>query len=75
MEACNVPNVGAKPEGNTVQERYWAEQEEQLIHALRMKQMAEELGIPPELLGQHPTGKGSTTGKGGRPPSGQASPQ
>jgi hypothetical protein len=79
MEACNVPNVGATPEGSTVQERYWAEQEEMLIHALRVKQIAESLGIDPSMFSQkggHGAGGHKSQGEGGgRPPSAQAAPQ
>lgn len=75
MEACNVPNVGNKPEGNTVQERYWNEQEETLLHAMKVKKIAQEMGLDEGMMGNQPTGKGSTKGKGGRPPSGGAAPQ
>ena len=75
MEACNVPNVGATPDGNTVQERYWNEQEQTVIHALRVKKIAAELGLEDGGMPGQPTGGGSTKGKGGRPPSGQSAPQ
>jgi hypothetical protein len=69
MEACNVPNVGTKPDGNTVQERFWNEKEEEILHMIRMQKLAESMGVDPSALsgGQ---GKG-----GGRPPTAQAAPQ
>ena len=70
MEACNVPNVGTKPDGNTVQERYWAEEEEKILHMIRMQQLAQSMGIDPSAMGGGGQGKG-----GGRPPSGQAAPK
>lgn len=69
MEACNVPNVGATPDGNTVQERFYAEQEDSLLHMMRIQQLAQSMGI------QMPEPGNGSGKKGGRPPSGQAAPQ
>jgi hypothetical protein len=70
-EACNVGNFGNKPEGNTVYERFQNEKIEELTLMVRLKAIAQELGIDMGALGG---GKGGG-GKGGRPPSGQAAPE
>jgi hypothetical protein len=73
MEACDVGNFGNHPEGNTIWERYWNEKKEELLEMLKIKKVAEDMGIAPP--GGGPTAGGSSKGKGGRPPSGQAPPQ
>jgi hypothetical protein len=76
-EAWEVPDFGTKPEGNTVYERYWNEQEEKIEHALRVQKIAQATGADLGLMqaGPMPDGSGSSKGKGGRPPSGNAPPQ
>lgn len=77
-EACSVPNYGNIP-GNTVLERYEAEQEMQLEWAARGQQIANALGlIPPggAPAGQPPPGAPAPGGGApeGRPPSFNAPP-
>lgn len=76
MQACDVPNV-AIPEGESEQDRYYAEQERDLLQKARvaeiMKYLAQEHGLgdaPPGGSGK-PNG---STAKGGRPPSGKQPP-
>lgn len=70
-EAWGVPNFGRIP-GNTVIERYKAEEEMKLEFAARMKEITDGLG-----LGAPPGGAdgGEPKKAEGRPPSGQAAPQ
>jgi hypothetical protein len=73
-ESWELPNYG-KLDGNTVIERYQAEQEMDLQFAARMQQIAGAEGlIPPGT----PPGAAAPPGKPnpeGRPPSGQAAPK
>jgi hypothetical protein len=66
-EAWNIPSYGRIP-GNTVLERYKAEQEMQIEFAARMKELGEGLGLMP------PGAAGPGKGPEGRPPSGNAPP-
>jgi hypothetical protein len=67
-EAWAVPNYG-EIEGNTVIEKFWAEQELQLVHMARAKELGEAAGlVPPGAPG--PGGKQPE----GRPPTGNAAP-
>jgi hypothetical protein len=66
LEANDVPDVKRAP-GNTTQDRFWAEKEEEMENMVKAQQIAAGLGIDIEaLLG----GKGPE----GRPPSGQKAP-
>lgn len=70
MRACEVPNVDI-PDGNTEQEKFWAEKEEEIVKMSRMQTIVQALGIQmPE--GGKPNGSGK---QGGRPPSAQSAPQ
>ncbi len=76
MKSFEVANT-ANAEGSTEQEKFWAEQEEELIHKARIAKILQDLGIDQGLAGAgggqaKPSG---TTHKGGRPPSAQAAPQ
>jgi hypothetical protein len=73
MKACNVPNV-SEPDGNTEQEKFWKEKEDEIVHAARIQKIVEVLGIDQGLMGGGGKPNGSTH-KGGRPPSAQAAPQ
>lgn len=76
-EAWDIP-FGNKPEGNTVWDRYWNEQEAVAQHAIRVKQLVDsimQMGVNPtpamlsalgEIAGVPP--------REGRPPSGQSAP-
>lgn len=55
-DAFSVPNYGTIP-GNTVIEKYWAEQEQQLIHSAKL--MAAQAGIT-ALFAPPDTGDGAT---------------
>ena len=68
MESCDIANV-AKPKGNTVQEQYWTEKEEEITHMARIQKIVKSLGI--EL----PQGGKPNGAHGGRPPTGQKPPQ
>lgn len=74
MQSCNVADVGI-PNGETEQERYYAEMEEDLIHKARVAEVMKFLGMEHGLQppGGGPAGK--PNGKGGRPPSGQQPPK
>jgi len=69
-DAWQVPNYGSI-RGNTVLERYKAEQQMDLEAMAAMKQIADEVGLTPPMPGM-----GAAPGKGqeGRPPSGNAPP-
>jgi len=73
MSAFELQNVG-KPSGNTEQEMFYAEQEEQIIKAARLKKIVDQLGIEQGLMnggaGMMPGGPKKT----GRPNSDKASP-
>ena len=69
-EAWSVPNYGDL-DGNTVIERYWTEQEMQLEHMARMKELAGGLGLTPPGAASPGAGKSNPEG---RPPSGNAPP-
>lgn len=73
-EAVDIGNFGTKPEGNTVYERYWNEKEDELLHTLRIAEIAKSQGLDPSAMG----GGGGKGGAGkkpeGRPPSGQQAP-
>lgn len=74
-EACDVPNFGTKPEGNTAYERYWNEQEDMVLHALRIKRIA-EMEQAGDILGMlQPKASGSNPVTGGRPPTAQSAPR
>jgi hypothetical protein len=66
-EAWNIPSWGRIP-GNTVLERWKAEQEMQIEFAARMKEVGESLSLMP------PGAAGPGKGPEGRPPSGNAPP-
>jgi len=78
-EAWNLQNFGTKPEGNTIWERYWNEQETVAQHAIRVKQIVDAImqaGVSPTpamqgALGEQP----GTPPREGRPPTGQQAPQ
>jgi hypothetical protein len=71
MEACEVPDVKI-PDGLHEQDKWTAEQEEKIAFAVRMKQIAEGMGIDPSMLAGP---KAGSSHKGGRPPSGNEKPQ
>ncbi len=72
-EAVDIGNFGTKPEGNTVYERYWNEKEDELLHTLRIAEIAKSQGLDPSAMGGG--GKGGAGKKPeGRPPSGQQPP-
>lgn len=75
-EACDVPNFGTKPEGDTVYERFRNEKEDEILFAIRMQKIAQEAGTDMNLAPPQANGPraGGSTKKGGRPPSGQAAP-
>jgi hypothetical protein len=73
MEACEVQDV-VRPEGNSEQDRYWAEKEDELSHMVRMKGVLAGLGIDPALAEQGPEESG-TTSQGGRPATLATAPQ
>jgi hypothetical protein len=78
-EAWDLGNFGTEPQGNTIWERYWNEQEKVAQHAIRMKQIVDSLmaaGVSPTpamegALGETP----GAPPREGRPPSGQQSPK
>lgn len=73
FQACDIPDSKLE-DGNYVQDRYYKEQEDAIIHAARMQKIVEGLGINPQAVGGG--GKPNGSGKhGGRPPSGNAPPQ
>jgi hypothetical protein len=75
MTSCDVPNVSI-PDGNSEQEKFWAEKEDEITHAARIQKIVQELGLQQGLMGGAPgTKPNGSTHKGGRPPSGQAAPQ
>jgi hypothetical protein len=67
MESCEVPDV-EKPDGNTQQEQFYAEKEEEIQHAIRLQEILKASGLDPSMFG----GGGKPNG---RPPSGKAPPQ
>lgn len=79
-EACDIANFGNEPKGNTVWQRYWAEQEETAQHAIRVKQIVDDIianGVSPTpamqgALGDTPPG---TPPREGRPTTGQEAPR
>jgi hypothetical protein len=62
MEAFEIPDV-AKPAGNTEQERFYSEKEDEIVHAARLQKIVQEMGveqglaIPPGAGGPKPTGR------------------
>lgn len=71
LEANDIPDVKRAP-GNTTQDRYNSEQEDELQQKVRIAQMAAGMGIDVgALLG----GGGGPPKPEGRPPTAQASPQ
>lgn len=76
MQSCDVPNVEI-PAGQTEQERFYAEQEEDLVHKAKvaniMKYLAIEYGLQ-DLAGGGGGKPNGSTPKGGRPPSGKQAP-
>jgi hypothetical protein len=70
MRACEVPDV-EMPEGNSEQERFQAEQKDKLLFAVKMKELAESMGLDPAAL----AGGGGGGKHGGRPPSAHAAPK
>jgi hypothetical protein len=73
-ESWELPNYG-QLDGNTIIERYQAEQEMDLEFAARMQQIASAEGLVPPGT---PPGAAAPPGKPnpeGRPPSGQAAPR
>lgn len=73
LQAWQVPNL-ADPNGNTEQERYYAELEEDITKKVRLAQIAKELGIEGGLI---PTAPSPIQGKnpGGRPNTDAIPPQ
>jgi hypothetical protein len=74
MNAWDVPNVG-QPDGNTEQQMFFSEKEEEIIKAARLKKIVDTLGIDQGLMGP---GGGPPQGKGrggGRPNADSAAPQ
>jgi len=61
MESWEIPNVG-KPSGNTEQERFFAEKEEEIIKMARLQKIMQEMGaeqglMPPPAGGPKKTGR------------------
>ena len=69
-EAWEVGNFGG-PDGATEYDRFYAEQEDQLLHMLRLKEMATQMGVDPAMLGGGTKGQGAG---GGRPNSDKKAP-
>lgn len=65
MDSWDIQNV-AKPEGNTEQERFWSEKEEEITKMARLQKIVESLGIQPMNMGGPK--------KPGRPNSDKAAP-
>jgi hypothetical protein len=68
MEANDIPDVKHEP-GSTTQERFYAEQEDQLEESLKIAAIAKGLGLDPAALG------GGGKKPEGRPATAQQSPQ
>lgn len=73
MNACDVPNVQT-PDGSTEQQKFYAEKEDEIVHAARLQKIVQTLGIDQGLIqpGAKPNG---STHQGGRPPTAQSAPQ
>ena len=78
-ESCDISNFGNQPEGNTVWDRYWAEQEKVAEHAIKVKQVVDAImqqGVSPTPAMEGALGEQSgVPPREGRPPSGQESPK
>ena len=68
-KAADIPNFGVLP-GNTVQEKWKAEQEMKLEFAVKMKQLETALVPQGPTAPPTPIGVGGSAAKPGRPPSG-----
>lgn len=73
MSAANIPNVIA-PAGNSEQERWKTEQEDNIYFQARMAVIAQTIAGDQNLGGGPPPGSPSPTKSGGRPPTAQAVP-
>jgi hypothetical protein len=71
MNSWDVPNVG-QPDGNTEQEMFWSEKEEEIVKAARMQKIVQEMGIEQGLGG--PGGPPPGKGKGGGRPNTDSAP-
>ena len=72
-KAADVPNWGTLP-GNTVMEKWKAEQEMKLEFAVKMKELETALVPTGPTAPPTPIGVGGSAAKPGRPPSGQKPP-
>ena len=70
MKAADVPNWGTLP-GNTVLQKWQAEQEMKLEFAVKMKQLETALVPTGPAAPPTPIGVGGSKGAEGRPPTGQ----
>lgn len=76
MKACEVPNVG-EPKGNTEQEKFWKEKEEEILHAARLQKILEAIGADQGIAGGGAPAGGKPNGSGkhgGRPNTDQVAP-
>ena len=73
MKAADVPNWGTLP-GNTVLEKWKAEQEMKLEFAVKMKQLETALVPQGPAAPPAPVGVGGSKGAEGRPPTGNKPP-
>lgn len=71
MEAFEIPNVG-KPQGNTEQERFYSEKEEDITKAARMQKIVQEMGMEMGLGGAPQAPNAGGPKKTGRPNSDKA---
>jgi len=77
LQSWDVANVH-EPAGNSEQDKFWAEKEDEVVHAAKMQEIVMNLGIDHNLLpGGSPAGEARPNGstpQGGRPPSDTAPP-
>ena len=78
-ESCDITNFGNQPDGDTVWERFWAEQEMIAQHSIRIKQYVDAIvaqGVAPTPAMEGVLGETSgVPPQEGRPPSGQQAPR
>jgi len=76
MKSFDIANVG-NADGNTEQEKFWSEKEEEIVKMARIQKILQTLGIEQGLGGGAPGGeKPNGSGKhGGRPPTAQKAPE